>query len=118
MAIGAEPAADDRIGSLDAPGAATLPGWANARYPEPVSDLHLPAALRRGDDRRALFEDIEPYLGTTVEERSAIVSDLCRFAVDCLASHPEGSRLLDWQDPRSAASEELWRRLVAAARRA
>jgi hypothetical protein len=81
-----------------------------------VSDLALPIGLRRGDDRRAIFEDIAPYLGTTVEERSVILSELCRFAADCIASHPQSRRLIDWQDPRSAASEALWRRLVRSAR--
>lgn len=76
----------------------------------------LPAALQRRSDRDAIFEDIEPYLGTTVEERSRVLGDLCRFAAEQIAAHRDGQRILDYQDPRSPGSLRLWLALVAGAR--
>jgi len=83
-----------------------------------MGDLGLPLALRRRDDREVIFEDIAPYLGTTVEQRSSILSALCRLAAEQVAARTDGWRVLAYQDPRSPESERLWLRLVAAARRA
>jgi hypothetical protein len=76
----------------------------------------LPASLAQRDDRAAIPEDISPYRGTTVEERSQILSALCRLAAEQIAARPDGFRILQYEDRRSAASEGLWLRLVAAGR--
>jgi hypothetical protein len=78
-----------------------------------VSDDRLPLGLRRRSDRDAIAEDLAPYIGTTVAERAAIMSGLCRFAAEQVAAQPDPRRILEWQDPRAAESEALWRRLVA-----
>ena len=82
-----------------------------------MGDAGLPLALRRRDDREAIREDIAPYQGTTVEQRSAILSDLCRLAAEQVNACPDGRRILAHEDRRSPTSERLWLRLVAAARR-
>jgi hypothetical protein len=76
----------------------------------------LPASLRARSDREAIFEDIEPYLGTSVEERMEIMSALCDAAAESIASHPAGNRILAWQEVRSPESEALWLRLIHSAR--
>ena len=81
-----------------------------------MSDDALPQGLRRRGDLEAITEDIAPYHGTTVEERSAFLSALCRFASEQVTARPDGWRILDHQDRRSPESERLWLRLVAAAR--
>jgi hypothetical protein len=81
-----------------------------------VSDRALPLALRRRDDAEAVRDDILPYLGSSIEERSAILSALCRESAALIASRPDGERILAHQDPRSPESERLWLRLVARAR--
>ncbi len=80
-----------------------------------MSDKHLPASLRRRSDIEAIADDIAPYLGTTVAERSEVMSELCRLAAEQVAAHPEGHRILEFQEPRSRASMALWMRLVAQA---
>jgi hypothetical protein len=82
-----------------------------------MGDAGLPPALRRRDDREAIWEDIAPYRGTTVAQRSVISSDLCRLAAGQVNARPDGRRILAHEDRRSAESERLWLRLVAAARR-
>ena len=82
-----------------------------------MGDMGLPPGLRRRTDREAIFEDIEPYLGTTVEERSSIMSSLCHLAAEQIAARPDGWRVLTHQAPRSRESEQLWLRLVSASRR-
>ena len=64
-----------------------------------------------------MLDDIHPYLGSTAEERSAILSALCREAAELIARRADGERVLAHQDPRSPESEALWLRLVARARR-
>lgn len=81
-----------------------------------MADERLPVGLRRRDDREAIFEDIAPYLGTTVAERSTIVSALCRLAAEQVAARHDGWRVMTYQESRSPESEQLWLRLVAAAR--
>ena len=81
-----------------------------------MAETSLPPALRRRDDRDAIREDIAPYLGTTVEQRSEILGALCRLAAEQIAALPDGPRVLRHEDPRSPESERLWLRLVAAAR--
>jgi hypothetical protein len=76
----------------------------------------LPASLRARSDREAIFADIEPYRGTTVEERVEIMAALCGSAAESIEAHPERDRILAWQEPRSAASEALWLDLVRRAR--
>ncbi|MBN2494346.1 MAG: hypothetical protein JXR96_07150 [Deltaproteobacteria bacterium] len=78
----------------------------------------LPASLRRRSDLDAVREDISPYLGTTVEERSEILSRLCRLAAEQIDARPDGQRILDFQQRRSASSLALWLRLVASSRAA
>lgn len=82
----------------------------------PMSDERLPAGLRRRNDRDAILDDLAPYRGTTVAERSAIMSDLCRFAAEQIAAQPDPQRILAWQDPMPAESVALWRRLIARGR--
>jgi hypothetical protein len=77
----------------------------------------LPAALRRRSDREAIREDIEPYVGTSLVERAELLDALCRFAAEQIANHPRGAEILDYQDPRSAASLRTWGDLVARSRR-
>ena len=81
-----------------------------------MGDLGLPPALRRRDDAEAVAEDIAPYRGTTVAERSQILSSLCRNAAEQVNTRPDGWRILAHVDRRSPESERLWLRLVAAAR--
>ncbi len=81
-----------------------------------MSDASLPPCLRRRDEREAVREDLLPYLGTTVEERSEVLSALCRFAAETIASRPDGQRVLDHEDRRSPESERLWLSLLARAR--
>lgn len=76
----------------------------------------LPASLRARSDRDAIFEDIEPYLGSTIEERVEIMAALCRSAAETIAAHPAQDRILAWQEPRSPESEALWLDLVRRAR--
>jgi hypothetical protein len=81
-----------------------------------VSDAHLPPALRRRSDRESIAEDIDPYLGTSVEDRSRILSELCRFAAEAIDQSPQRERILEFEEPRSAESLDLWRRLMKRAR--
>lgn len=82
-----------------------------------MSDQRLPASLRRRDDQECIREDLLPYLGSTVEERSAILSALCREAVDALRVSADAEKILAHQDRRSAESEALWLELIYRARR-
>jgi hypothetical protein len=82
-----------------------------------VSDDRLPLGLRQRSDRDAIIDDLGPYIGTTMEQRDEIMSQLCRFASEQIAAHPDPQRILDFQDPLSPASEALWRRLIAEAAR-
>ncbi|MCC6764095.1 MAG: hypothetical protein IT293_05475 [Deltaproteobacteria bacterium] len=78
--------------------------------------LHvLPPALRRRSDHDAIREDIAPYRGTSVAERSEILEALCRLAAEQIAARADGRRVLQHQDPRLPAHEQLWIRLVTAA---
>ncbi len=77
----------------------------------------LPASLRRRSDVESIYEDIEPYVGTSVEERDAIMLELCRFAAEQIAASPRRDELCRYQDPRSPEALQLWRRLVAESRR-
>lgn len=77
-----------------------------------MADTRLPPSLRRRDDREAIFEDIAPYRETTIEERSTIMSALCRLAAEQVAGRPDGWRALQHQDRRRPESEALWLRLV------
>lgn len=79
--------------------------------------MAIPAALERRSDLESIREDIEPYRGTSVEQRSEIMSALCRFAAEQIAFHPRGADILAYQDARSPTSSELWQRLIARARR-
>ena len=74
----------------------------------------LPLSLQRRNDVDAVFADIAPYEGTTVEDRVRIMIDLCRYAAEQVSVRPDGQRILDFQDPRSPESLALWCRLVAA----
>jgi hypothetical protein len=78
--------------------------------------VFLPSGLRRRSDREAIRDDIEPYLGTSLADRSRILSALCQFAAEQIAAHPRGAEILEFQDPRSPASLRVWRDLVARAR--
>jgi hypothetical protein len=81
-----------------------------------MSDARLPLGLRRHGDAEAIDEDLLPYRGTSVEERSRVLSALCRFAAEQIEARPDGARILAHQDPRSPESERLWLELVARAR--
>ena len=97
--------------------ARTLAHLPAPRQVSPVADSRLPLALRRRSDRSAILDDLEPYRGTDLAERSEILSELCRHSREVLDSRPDGDRVLACEDPRSPESEALWLRLVAAARR-
>lgn len=77
----------------------------------------LPASLRQRSDAESIHEDIEPYVGTTAEQRLKMVEALCRFTAEQIDASPNGARMLEHQDPRSAESMELWLRLVRTARK-
>ena len=81
-----------------------------------MTERALPLALRRRQDREAIREDIAPYLGTSVAQRSEILDALCRLAAEQIAARPDGPRVLMHQDPRSTDDEQLWLRLMTAAR--
>ena len=81
-----------------------------------MTESQLPLSLRRRDDDEAIHDDIAPYVGTTVEQRSEILSALCRLAAEQIAARPDGARVLQHEERRSFESERLWLRLVAAAR--
>jgi len=85
---------------------------------EKEADARLPASLRRRSDLEAIREDLQPYRGTTSDERSEIVSKLCRSAAEQIAAHPDGRRILEFQEPLPAESAALWLRMVAEARNA
>ena len=75
----------------------------------------LPLGLRRRNDRDAVREDIAPYLGTSVAQRSEILSALCRLAAEQISARPDGTRVLQYEDRRSPESERLWVHLMTAA---
>lgn len=77
----------------------------------------LPKSLEARSDRESIREDIAPYIGTSVEERSRVVSELCRWARDSLESNENRVKAWTWEDKRSPESLALWKKLVAAARR-
>ncbi len=81
-----------------------------------VPDGGLPPSLRRRSDLEAIREDLLPYRGTTIADRSEILSKLCRFAAEQIGARSDGHRILEFQEQRSARSLDLWRRLVAGAR--
>ncbi len=81
-----------------------------------MTERALPFALRRRQDREAIREDIAPYIGTSVAERSEILGALCRLAAEQIDARPDGPRVLEHQDPRTPNNEQLWFRLIAAAR--
>lgn len=76
----------------------------------------LPKSLEARSDREAIKEDIAPYAGMTIEQRSQVMSELCRWARDALEANPQRERAWAWEDKRSPESLLLWRRLVAAGR--
>ena len=80
-----------------------------------MTESLLPLSLRRRDDDEAIRDDIAPYVGTTVEQRSEILSSLCRLAAEQIAARTDGARILQHEDRRSPESERLWLHLVAAA---
>ena len=78
--------------------------------------MGLPASLRRGSDIEAIRDDVAPYRGTSAAERSEIMSRLCRFAAEQVAARADRARILAFQEPLSARSLALWRRLVSEGR--
>jgi hypothetical protein len=74
----------------------------------------LPPALARRDDIEAIHDDIAPYLGTSVAERSEIMSALCRLAVEQIVASGAPERILRHEDARSPESERVWLRLMGA----
>jgi hypothetical protein len=83
-----------------------------------VAETSLPPALRRRTDRESIAEDIEPYLGTSIEERSMILSALCKFASEVTDQSPLRRRILEFEEARSPESLELWSRLMQRSRKA
>lgn len=77
----------------------------------------LPKSLQAGSDREAIREDVAPYVGMSVEERSQTVSQLCRWARDAIEASPNPARAWAWDDKRSKESLALWQRLIGAARK-
>ena len=60
-----------------------------------MGDTRLPLSLRRREDREAILEDIAPYRGTTIEERSSVLSAPCGLAAEQVAARPDGWRVLE-----------------------
>lgn len=81
-----------------------------------MSRQPLPFALQRRSDRDAIFEDIEPYLETTIAERDEILTKLCRFASEQISSHPKQNEIWAFQEPLPLSSKTLWQTLIAKAR--
>lgn len=77
----------------------------------------LPKSLQARSDREAIWEDLAPSLGMTIEERSRTLSELCEWARAALDANPDAKRAWAWEDKRSPESLALWRGLVAQARR-
>ena len=75
--------------------------------------VELPAGLSQQSNEQAILDDLAPYRGTSVEERSSILSMLCRYAAEQIAAHPEGKRILAYRDRRTPESLETWCRLGA-----
>lgn len=76
----------------------------------------LPKSLQARSDREAIKEDIAPYRGLSIDERSRVVSELCGWARDTLDASANRERDWAWEDKRSPEALALWHRLVAAAR--
>jgi len=68
--------------------------------------------LNRTDDADA-HDDVESARGTTMADRARVLEALCRMAAEQVAQHPDPLRVLDWQDPCSAETEALLKRLRA-----
>jgi hypothetical protein len=81
-----------------------------------MSQKNLPPALQQHSDEDSVYDDIAPYIGTSVDERAEIISALCRLAAEQISARPDGARILEHQDRRSPESERLWLRLIEAAR--
>lgn len=76
----------------------------------------LPKSLQARSNREAIFEDIAVYRGMAVEERSRVVSELCALAVRQLNASPNSKAAWAYEEPRSAESLALWRRLMRESR--
>ena len=76
----------------------------------------LPASLQARSDREAIFEDIAVYRGMTIEQRSQVVSELCALAVKQLNGSPNSRAAWAYEEPRSAESLALWKRLMRESR--
>jgi len=71
-----------------------LPRPGHAAHHRGMGDAGLPLALRRRHDREAIREDTAPYRRTTIEQRSAILSDLRRLAAEQVNARRDGDLAL------------------------
>lgn len=72
----------------------------------------LPPALRARSARESVLEDIEPWVGSTVEERVKAVDSLCALAIDLLRANPNVDAAVAWQDPVPPSTRAHWARLM------
>jgi hypothetical protein len=72
----------------------------------------LPPALRARTARESVLEDIEPWVGSTLEQRIKAVDSLSSLAIDMLRANPNVDAAVAWQDPVPPSSREHWARLM------
>lgn len=71
-----------------------------------------PFVLRPRTARESVLEDIEPWIGSTVEQRIKAVEELTALAVDMLRANPNVDAAVAWQDPVPPSTREHWARLM------
>ncbi len=59
-----------------------------------------------------MLEDIEPWVGSTIEQRIKALESLCALAIDLLRANPNAAAAVAWQDPVSPSTREHWSRLM------
>lgn len=62
------------------------------------------------------MDDVDAARAMSAADRERALESLCRMAAELIAQQPDPRRTLDWQDPVSAETEILLRRLRAAYR--
>ncbi len=84
-------------------------------YNDHVRHLLTPIDNRESSRRaeHSVWDDVEPWLGTSVEQRADALVGVLRLADAILDGTPRGPAYREWQDERSAEAEALWLRLVA-----
>jgi hypothetical protein len=72
----------------------------------------LPLSLQARIDIDAIVEDLRPHAGMTIDERSRVVSEPCRWARDVIEASPDPVKAWQWEDRRSPESLALWKSLM------